>query len=104
MDGMTLDGWTIEEVDTLKASIRQSVSILTSIPLEYFGDVIFLSVAPTSSIVKSVVREVEVNAVQCSVTLDCPSSVRVFPIYVIFEVIVYLLSYFLNHFQFSIKL
>jgi len=76
MDGMTLDGWTIEEVDTLKASIRQSVSILTSIPLEYFGDVIFLTIAPTSSDMKTALREI--NAVQCSVTLGCPSSVRIY--------------------------
>jgi hypothetical protein len=76
LGGITLDGWTSEEVESLKAAIKQSLSIVTGIPTQYFGHVVFVSVAPTVSIImKNSVRS-EVSDLRCRVALDRPAAVR----------------------------
>ena len=77
LSGLSLDGWTSEEVEALKAAMKQTISFVTGIPVEYFGDVTFVfesgSDASTASIVvKRSAREVD--ELRCHVTLDCRSN------------------------------
>jgi len=82
LSGLSLEGWTSEEVEALKAAMKQSISFVTGIPVEYFGDVTFVfesgsglgSGASTASIVvKRSAREVD--ELRCHVNLDCPAEV-----------------------------
>jgi hypothetical protein len=82
LSGLSLDGWTSEEVEALKAAMKQTISFVTGIPVEYFGDVTFVfgsgsgsgSGASTASIVvKRSAREVD--ELRCHVALDCPAEV-----------------------------